>query len=235
MRRGLGPCTARGETRFLDCSISGLRVLTAYVPNGKAPSHPDWRYKLAWLAALLDHLEAAADPGMPLVLCGDFNVAPTDRDSASPNPAGVLCHPEARSALARLTRFGLHDAYRLRYAEGQEPLKGIYTWWDYTRLSFARNDGARIDHIYLTAALSDRLRAVFVDRDERRQKKGQDIPSDHAPVICDLAVRAPAASLAPHRGEGGPPANAAPGTGANAGCGQGPGAGMLRHLPWQRR
>ena len=183
---GLPLCTARGETRLLDCSVAGLRVLSVYVPNGKSPQHPDWRYKLEWLAALRRHLDTTADRITPLALCGDFNVAPTDRDTASPNPRGVLCHPEGRRALAGVVSFGLVDAYRRTYAEGEEPAKGIYTWWDYTRLAFARNDGARIDHIYLTVPLAERLRGVFVDRDERRQRKGQDIPSDHAPVVCDL-------------------------------------------------
>ena len=186
-QRGLEPCSVRGETRLLDCSVAGLRVLSAYVPNGKSPTHPDWRYKLEWLAALRNHLDVTAERTTPLILCGDFNVAPADRDVASPNPAGVLCHPEARGALSRVVDFGLADAYRRVHAEGNEPVKGIYTWWDYTRLAFARNDGARIDHIYLTEPLARGVRGVFVDRDERRRKKGQDIPSDHAPVVCDLS------------------------------------------------
>ena len=86
----------------------------------------------------------------------------------------------------RRRRWGLTDAYRTVYAEGEEPEKGLYTWWDYTRLAFARNVGARIDHIYLTGPLAGRIGSVRVDRDERRQRKGEDIPSDHAPVLCDL-------------------------------------------------
>ena len=102
------------------------------------------------------------------------------------NPGGVLCHPDARTALQDIVEWGLTDAYREVYAEGEEPEKGFYTWWDYTRLAFARNVGARIDHIYLTAPLAGRIGSVRVDRDERRQRKGEDIPSDHAPVLCDL-------------------------------------------------
>ena len=74
----------------------------------------------------------------------------------------------------------------MRYPPGEEPEKGLYTWWDYTRLSFARNVGARIDHIYATPPLAKRLTGVFVDRDERRQRKGEDIPSDHAPLVADF-------------------------------------------------
>lgn len=186
IRRGLPQCAARGEARLLDASVAGVRVLSAYVPNGKAVTHPDWEYKLAWLAGLRAHLEAGGDARAPLLLCGDFNVAPSDRDASAPDPDSVLCHRSARDGLARIAAWGLSDAYRLVFAEGREPKKGIYTWWDYTRMSFARNEGARIDHIYLTEPLAGRLRGVFVDRDERRRKKGQDIPSDHAPLVCDL-------------------------------------------------
>lgn len=187
LARGLAPCRTRGEARLLDVRVAGLRVITAYVPNGKAVSRvEDWSYKLEWLGALRDRLAASADPAEPLVLCGDFNVAPSDRDSATADPGGVLCHPDARGALARVVAWGLVDAYREVHAEGDEPEKSFYTWWDYTRLAFARNVGARIDHIYLTAPLVGHIAAVRVDRDERRQRKGEDIPSDHAPVLCDL-------------------------------------------------
>lgn len=190
LERGLPPCRARGEARLLDVRVAGLRVVTAYVPNGKAVARvDDWRYKLEWLGALRDHLDANADPRAPVILCGDFNVAPRDRDTAAPDPGGVLCHPDARRALAGVLEWGFSDAYRRVYAEGEEPEKGLYTWWDYTRLAFARNAGARIDHIYLTAPLVGGIESVRVDRDERRQRKGEDIPSDHAPVLCDLDLR----------------------------------------------
>ncbi len=187
-RRGLPPCEGRGEARFLDVEAAGLRVLTAYVPNGKSPRHPDWGYKLEWLEALAAYLADECDPEQPLVLGGDFNVAPADCDAATANPDGVLCHPSARAALAGVVRWGLDDAFRLEFAEGEESDRNLYTWWDYTRLSFARNAGARIDHLYVTAPLRSRVRKVMVDRDERRQKKGQDIPSDHAPLVLDLDV-----------------------------------------------
>ena len=184
--RGLPPCAARGEARLLEVAVAGLRVISAYVPNGKSVTHPDWTYKLEWLRALGEHLDCTASPDSPLVLGGDFNVAPTDRDTADTDPGGILCHPAARAALAGLVSRGLRDAYRQIHAPGEEPEKGSYTWWDYTRLSFARNVGARIDHFYLSAPVAGRLESVFVDRDERRQRKGEDIPSDHAPLVCDL-------------------------------------------------
>lgn len=184
--RGLRPCRSRKEARLIDVEVAGLRVISVYVPNGKAPSHPDWSYKLEWLRALARYLASETGPDDPLVLAGDFNVAPLDRDAASPNPDGVLCHPEARAALAEVVDRGLADAFRIAFPEGAEDDRNLYTWWDYTRLSFARNAGARIDHVYLAAPLASKLRKVFVDRDERRQRKGQDVPSDHAPVVVDL-------------------------------------------------
>ncbi len=184
------PVGDRDEARMLDVMLDvaagPLRVLSVYVPNGKSPRHPDWRYKLDWLGALRERLSATARPEEPLAVCGDFNVAPLDRDSAVADPNGVLCHPSARKALADLIDWGLSDAYRRRYPVGGEPDKGIYTWWDYTRLSFARDVGARIDHILVTPPLADRITGVRVDRDERRQRKGEDIPSDHAPLIADF-------------------------------------------------
>ncbi len=189
-RRGLPPCERRGEARLLDVEVAGLRVISAYVPNGKSPKHPDWAYKLEWLDALAAHLASGADPEQPLVVAGDFNVAPADCDAATANPDGVLCHPDARAALRRVAAWGLADAFRMAFPEGQESDRNLYTWWDYTRLSFPRNAGARIDHLYLTAPLRPHLRKVFVDRDERRQKKGQDVPSDHAPLILDLELPA---------------------------------------------
>ncbi len=186
VRSGGLPVGGRNEARMLEVSAGPLRVLSAYVPNGKSVRHSDWQYKLEWLGALRDRLAATARPEEPLAVCGDFNVAPLDRDAAVANPEGVLCHPSAREALRDLMDWGLVDVYRLRYPVGSEPEKGIYTWWDYTRLSFARNVGARIDHILVTRPLADRLAGVRVDRDERRQRKGEDIPSDHAPVIADF-------------------------------------------------
>ena len=187
LERGLPPCRERGEARLLDVRVAGLRVITAYVPNGKAVTRAeDWGYKLEWLGALREHLDGTADATEPLILCGDFNVAPIDRDASVADPGGVLCHPDARAALNEVLAWGLRDSYREVYAEGTEPEKDFYTWWDYTRLAFARNVGARIDHIYLTAPLIARIESVRVDRDERRQRKGEDIPSDHAPLVCDL-------------------------------------------------
>ena len=130
-----------------------------------------------------DHTGTAAmldrdfDPNKPLVLCGDLNVAVDDKDVANPDAWAdtVLCVPPVREALEKIRRWGLVDVFRRVNPDG-----GIYSWWDYRRLGFQRNDGLRIDHIYATESLAARCAAAEVDREERKGEK----PSDHAPVIA---------------------------------------------------
>jgi exodeoxyribonuclease-3 len=168
------------QARFIACEAGGVRVLNVYVPNGGEVGTEKWLYKLEWLGRLRRYLEREEDPERPLALCGDFNVAPDDRDVRNPErwAESVLCHPEGRAALARVVDWGLVDAFRVKHPEG-----GIYSWWDYRMLGFAKNDGLRIDGIYVTPALAGRLLEARVDRDERKGKK----PSDHAPLVCDFS------------------------------------------------
>jgi exodeoxyribonuclease-3 len=165
------------EARFLAATVDGVRVVSVYVPNGKSVGSEKWAPKLAWLRRLRAWLDRSAAPGAPLALCGDFNVAPEERDVARPEEwrDSVLTHPEARAALAGVTAWGLTDAIRLHH-QGDGP----YTWWDYRMLGFPRNNGLRIDHVLVTAPLAARCREARVDRDERKGKQ----PSDHAPVIA---------------------------------------------------
>ena len=177
--RGLtaGPAPAEEESRLITAEIGGMRVVCAYVPNGQAPGTPKYEHKLAWMDRLRRHMADACDPSAPLVLCGDFNVAPEDRDVHDPVEwAGqIMCSEPERQALRDIARVGLLDGLRhLR------PEPGLYTWWDYRQLSFPKNRGLRIDHVLMTAPLAERLRAVAIDRDARKGKQ----PSDHAPVIA---------------------------------------------------
>jgi exodeoxyribonuclease III len=167
------------QARFLSARLEGIRVLSVYVPNGGEVGSDKWAYKLEWLSRLRMHLDRNEDPQTPLALCGDFNVAPDDKDVKNPErwKGTVLCHPEARAALARVTSWGLVDAVNRIHPDG-----GIYSWWDYRMLGFAKNDGLRIDGVYVTAPLATRLRDASVDREERKGKK----PSDHAPVVVDF-------------------------------------------------
>ena len=164
------------EARFLSASIDDMRVLSVYVPNGSVVGSEKWAYKLEWMGRLRAFLEKNHDPAQPLALCGDFNVAPEDRDVANPEKwrESVLCHQEGREAVRELGRWGLVDAFRLHHPEG-----GFYSWWDYRQLGFPRNDGLRLDHVFVSDILARRSQGAEIDRQERKGKQA----SDHAPVI----------------------------------------------------
>jgi exodeoxyribonuclease III len=165
------------EARLVSARIDGVRVVCAYVPNGQAPGTLKYERKLTWMDQLRRHLADSCDLSAPLALCGDFNVAPEDRDVHDPVAwAGQIhCSEPERQALRDIVAVGLVDGLRhLR------PEPGLYTWWDYRQLAFPRNHGLRIDHVLLTPPLVARLTDVTIDRDERKGKQ----PSDHVPVIA---------------------------------------------------
>jgi exodeoxyribonuclease-3 len=176
---GLGDGIADPEARLLGAQVAGVRIVSAYVPNGQTVGSAKWAYKLAWLGRLRAWLERNVSPDQPLVLAGDFNVAPEDRDVARPDEwcDSVLCHAEARAAFYGIVDWGLVDTVRLHH-HGDGP----YTWWDYRMLGFPKNNGLRIDHILVTPGLGRRCREAYVVRDERKGKQ----PSDHAPVVAVL-------------------------------------------------
>lgn len=166
--------------RLLAATVAGVRVINVYVPNGGEVGLPSYHAKLAWLAALREWLEATADPAGEVVLCGDFNVAPEDRDVWDPalwRDRILFSEPE-KEALRHLLAWGLEDLLRRHHPEG-----GLYTWWDYRGGAFHRGWGLRIDHIFASAAVAARCRDVVIDRQERKGDK----PSDHAPVIATFA------------------------------------------------
>jgi exodeoxyribonuclease-3 len=136
-------------------------------------------YKLDWMNRLTEHLADHYDPGKPLVLCGDFNVARDDLDAAKPMvwAESVLCVPEVRARLSDWLAWGLRDVLREKHPDG-----GVYSWWDYRMLAFPKDDGLRLDYILTTPALADSCTSASVDRDERKGDK----PSDHAPVVADF-------------------------------------------------
>jgi exodeoxyribonuclease-3 len=174
--RGLADDADDPQARLIGGTIDGVRVLSVYAPNGGVVGGDKWDYKLRWLARLRGYLDRHCDPAHPLVVCGDYNVAPEPRDVHDPArwERQVLYHPDARAALKRVCGFGLRDAYRIHHDE-----PGRYTWWDYRELSFPRDYGLRIDHALVTAPLAERCRAADIDREARKGKQ----PSDHAPVV----------------------------------------------------
>jgi exodeoxyribonuclease-3 len=169
-----------GEARMLAADCGGVRVVSLYAPNGREVGSPFYEAKLAWFERLARWLEAAASPALPLVLGGDFNVAPEDADVWDPRAChgGTHVSPKEREAFQRLLRFGLVDLYRAR-----RPEPGRYTWWDYRAGSFHKNLGMRIDHLLATRPLADRVVWAEIDREAR---KGKPTPSDHAPLLVDV-------------------------------------------------
>ncbi len=177
VRRGLPGDGPEDQKRLIAAEIDGVTVINIYVPNGSEVGSDKFAYKLDWLARLRDFLDSSFDPQTPLVLCGDFNIAPEDRDVHDPEEwrGKVLFHPDEHAALARLREWGLVDALRLHHAQ-----EGLYTWWDYRAASFRRNRGMCIDHLLLTRPLAERCLDVTIDKEERAGEK----PSDHAPVMA---------------------------------------------------
>lgn len=177
--RNLGDGGDDTQARLLDVRTGGLRLIDVYIPNGKEVEDPAFVYKLEWMARLARYLEVRCDPGEPLILCGDFNVAPEPIDLHDPvgGDGKVLFHPDEREAFARFLRWGMVDTVRHHH-----PDTPVFSFWDYRRLAFPRNEGYRIDHILVTRPLLPRCREAFVDREARKGKE----PSDHAPVVAVL-------------------------------------------------
>lgn len=174
------------QARIVTARCGGLTVSSVYVPNGREVGSEHYDYKLAWLAQLLGDLRDGAHGSDPVAICGDFNVAPTDRDVYDPAKLVGATHvsePE-REALASLESFGLVDAFRECYPE----TSGLYSWWDYRGGDFHKGRGMRIDLVLVSATLKDKITWALVDR-EARKGMGSDVPpSDHAPVVVDLAL-----------------------------------------------
>jgi exodeoxyribonuclease-3 len=166
------------EARAVSALCNGIRFISVYVPNGRTPEDPHYAYKLQWLAALRDALVPQVAAG-PLVVTGDFNVAPTDADVWDPGVFVGSTHvtPAERDALAAVREVGLREVIG-------RPLKGDhpFTYWDYRAGMFHQNKGMRIDLVYATPGVADRVTDAVVDR-EARKGKG---PSDHAPIVVDL-------------------------------------------------
>jgi exodeoxyribonuclease III len=179
VRRGFGDAEEETEARLIEATINGARILSVYVPNGQSVGSPKYEYKLSWMSRLLEYLHRTSTPSDDLVLCGDLNVAPDDSDVAFPEQwsESVLCHGQARAALARIFDWGLVDVFRQHHPEG-----GVYSWWDYRMLGFPKGNGLRIDHVLATKPMAVRCTGARIDRNERKGK----LPSDHAPVIADF-------------------------------------------------
>jgi exodeoxyribonuclease III len=167
------------QARVITGTVAGVRLIGAYVPNGQAPGTDKFDYKMRWLTALREWISTELSQHTKLVLVGDYNIAPEDRDVYDPIAwAGqILCTPEERSHFAGLVSLGLHDAFRLF----EQPPKS-WSWWDYRNLAFRKNQGLRIDHILVSDALKPSVSACVIDKLPRKNER----PSDHAPVMVEL-------------------------------------------------
>jgi len=172
---------AVSEARSVSALCSGVRMWSLYVPNGRAIGDPHYDYKLQWLAAVRDYAakQLVDQPDAQIAFCGDFNIAPTDDDIWSVDYYRNSTHvtPPERQAFSALVDAGFTDVVR-----PFTPGPGVYTYWDYTQLSFQKRRGMRIDFALASPALAGRVTGALIDREERKGK----LPSDHAPVIVEL-------------------------------------------------
>ncbi|WP_249009161.1 exodeoxyribonuclease III [Conexibacter sp. DBS9H8] len=168
------------EARWLEATVAGVRVISTYVPNGRSLDSPEFPRKLAFLEAAARRIGTLRAAGMPIILAGDLNIAPQDRDLYDPAvfADGTHVTNEERSRLAAIEKAGgLLDAYRHRHPETQQ-----FTWWDYRAGHFHKGLGLRIDLVLISASLAPRLRECGIDRDFRKGPR----PSDHAPLLVRL-------------------------------------------------
>ncbi|WND02635.1 exodeoxyribonuclease III [Temperatibacter marinus] len=168
------------QARYLEATIQGVRISTIYLPNGNPQPGPKFTYKLEWMDKLIDHARGLLRTEMPVVLAGDYNIIPHDIDCY--NPAGwvddALTQPESRARFRSLLNLGYMDALRQIKAEGP-----AYTYWDYQRGAWPKDNGIRIDHLLLSAQAADRLKDCQVDRIPRGKEKA----SDHTPIWIELS------------------------------------------------
>ncbi len=178
--RALPGDPTEADRRVIGGLFGDLRVINVYVPNGTEVGSERFAYKLEWFRRLRNFLEATSKPTERVMICGDFNVAPEDRDVYDPDlwHGQILFHPDEHKALGHLMEWGLVDAFRLTTPEA-----GHYTWWDYRSGMFHKGHGLRIDLILISKPLANQIRSVAIDRDARKGPK----PSDHAPVVIDLS------------------------------------------------
>lgn len=168
------------QKRLISGTVDGIRVVCAYMPNGQEVGCDKYDYKLRWLAALADWLSSELQAYPRLALCGDYNIAPDERDVHDPQrwQDCILVSEPERAAFRRFIELGLVDSFRLF----EQPEK-TFSWWDYRMLGFQKNQGLRIDHILL-APLAAQCSAAGIDRAPRKRER----PSDHAPVWASLTV-----------------------------------------------
>ena len=178
---GLSGDRSDTHKRLIAATVDGVRILNAYVPNGGTPDSDKYNYKLKWLARLRARLDREYSADGPVLLCGDFNVAPHELDIWNPSRFKDKVHftkPE-REALLKVKKWGFVDLFRQMNGEVRE-----YSFWDHAEWSFRKDQGMRIDHIWASHSLADLCTGCWIDRTPR----GWEHPSDHAPIVAHFAL-----------------------------------------------
>jgi exodeoxyribonuclease-3 len=179
VHRGYEVEVAAGSKRLIAAEIGGIKIVNVYIPNGQYVGSEKYCYKLEWMKKLKEFLFQKYSANQDLLICGDFNIAPDDRDVYNPAlvSESIMCSSEERGYLDEIRQFGFDDIFRRYHKEG-----GYFTWWDYRAGCFRRNMGFRIDHIWTTRSLAERSVNCLIDKEIRKLEK----PSDHSPVIAEF-------------------------------------------------
>ena len=167
------------QKRVISATIKGVRVVCVYIVNGQAVDSEKYEYKMRWLEALIDWLAGELQKYPNLVLLGDYNIAPEDRDCHDPKlwEGQILVSPRERENFQKLIQLGLHDSFRLF-----DQVDKSFSWWDYRMMGFRRNFGMRIDHILVSDPLKEKCLNCVIDKTPRKLER----PSDHTPVVLTL-------------------------------------------------
>jgi exodeoxyribonuclease III len=179
VRRGLPDDDEGAQSRLIAATVGGIRIVNVYMPNGQAVGTDKFYYKLEWMKRLRRFLDSCYQTGERVLLCGDFNVAPEDRDVHDPVMwrGRIMFSDDEKDALSKIKSWGFIDAFRLHNSDEKQ-----FSWWDYRAGAFRRNLGLRIDHVWVSEPLVEQSTSVAIDKEPRRWEK----PSDHAPVIAEF-------------------------------------------------
>lgn len=191
VRHGLPGDDADDQARYVEATVQGVRIGCLYLPNGNPPDDPvKYDYKLAWMERLEAHARCLLSESVPFVLAGDYNVIPTPHDcwDVAEWAEDALYRLPTRQAFRRIVHLGLTDAFRAIHPDRA----GAYSFWDYQKGRWHRDEGIRIDHLLLSPLAADRLTDAGIDREPR----GKERASDHTPAWCDLAEQPERPSLA---------------------------------------
>jgi len=177
--RGFPEDSAESQSRLLMADVAGTRIVNVYIPNGQSVGSDKYQFKLQWMKRLRELLDQSCDPKSEVLICGDFNVAPEERDVHDPRlwQNRILFSEAERAALQHIKEWGFTDTFRLHTEEG-----GHYSWWDYRAGGFRRNLGLRIDHVWVSTPMVTRNRKCWIDKETRAWER----PSDHAPVVAEF-------------------------------------------------